>query len=250
MAITIGNTFQDTDISSIPAFDSGTGSNRVLVAAIVMAFAADNAIIGLSYGGNAMTALAAQQNDTNGWSGVRVFYLVNPPTGSNSFVATTEDNEVANMVAMVLDGVDTAAPIGTPNSAGGEGTTASVTLAQTATGNLLIAGVSNGTDSATITGTGGSTVEEIDAGGWWVRGALVSKPTTGAGTLAIATSNTDDGWAIQGVEFRALAEPTGGLPRIKIADTFVTKPIKHRASGTFTTKPLKIKVGGSFINAV
>ncbi len=43
--------------------------------------------------------------------------------------------------------------------------------------------------------------------------------------------------------------PTGFTRKIKIAGTFVDKPIKEKKAGTFQDKPISIKVGGTFQDA-
>lgn len=186
MAITLGNTSSKTDTGSgdTTSFDSGTGSDRILV----MGFsnfdttAADRQVSSVSYGGDALTKVTNSVAD-NGTSNGRaeIWYKVAPKTGANNIVVTFAGaNNITNSdyFYAIFNGVDQTNPINTSgNHTTTGGTQDRITLTTTVDGCMLV-DVNNGDAGGQTLGAGQSSL--MDLNGSTGRGSY--KLVAGAGS--------------------------------------------------------------------
>lgn len=116
-------TFNDCDCSSQSfAHDAGSGSNRLLVVTVILSDeAADKDVSAISYGGTNM--FSNKHVDYAGGQGagrIQVFYLSNPPSGSNTVSLTLDSSNKVTTVVSNITGVDTTSPLDTALTAGGK----------------------------------------------------------------------------------------------------------------------------------
>jgi hypothetical protein len=204
MAIAVTNAYEKVNSTSIPAYNSGTGSDRALVVVHVCFTASPTA---MSYGGQAMT-LADSQLDGDSYAKTFLYYLMNPPAGSNSFSITGGTTARELFFAVTLTGVNTN-EIGNKAKALGQSVLSSVNITPNAAGNLIIYGVSSGSDAA-ITAAGGATLINEAANSGNGEGAMLSLATTGLTPQAAQANVFNDFWTTVAVEFKAAATANTG----------------------------------------
>lgn len=201
MAIAVTNPYKKTNSTSIPAYNSGTAANSCLVVVHICFNASPTAI---SYGSKPMT-LVDSQLDGDSWGKTFLYYLMNPPTGSNSFSITGGTTANEAFFAATLTGVNTN-EIGGKSKASGDSAIASSSLTPVATGNLIIFGVSSGTATA-VSALGGSTL--INTANNTSGGAgMLSLPTTGNTPQTVQATMPNDFWTIVAAEFKAAGTTT------------------------------------------
>jgi hypothetical protein len=142
------------------AFTVNTGGSNV-VAFCILAFGTTvgAAITGVTYGGQAMTSCGAPEAGTAVNLNVQAFYLVNPPTGSNTLAVTgnTFVGEIyANLVA--FQGVNQSTPV-RPSTYQGTNQATGTTITLTITSSTLdltlsVVSAFNGTTSTNQTSDG------------------------------------------------------------------------------------------------
>ena len=86
-----------------------TGANRILIVGV--AHTDFSTTIGVTYDGNAMTLIASQGDNTYDDNMCRLFYIINPSTGSNNIVVTPSESEQMIAGASSFTGVDQSDPI-------------------------------------------------------------------------------------------------------------------------------------------
>jgi hypothetical protein len=108
-----GTPVQGTTSPTSDAFTvTASGTNRCAFAAIAYDIAAGMSVTGVTYGGQAMTSCGAASSNPTSHDYAAVWYLVNPPTGSNSLaitVAGTITDIYRNLVAFT--GVNQTTPV-------------------------------------------------------------------------------------------------------------------------------------------
>lgn len=208
MAVAVGSGYEKANSSSIPSYNAGTGSDRVLIVCVGISSGSSQNVTAVTYGGQSMT-LVDRQTDPDGWSEIAVFYLLNPPSGSNSFVVTSSANADAAFFACVVTGASTSS-IGNSAKASGNSASPGVSLTPTAADSVMVFGVSSGTDTTAIsTRVGSSLVNEIaNTGNYRAAQLYLAASNTSAHTLGATAAN--DYWAIVGVEVKA----AGGAPAV------------------------------------
>ncbi|MGI0087089.1 MAG: LamG-like jellyroll fold domain-containing protein, partial [Nitrosotalea sp.] len=212
----------------------GNNNYRVLVVGISVQSGTNNVVSTVKDGSTAftyITSVVASHGGTHVED--EMWYLINPPIGSNTITATLTAGTTANMVMGVtsLYGVDNSTTIGTPvtNISGGQGsTTPSVAVTTTKTNSWVVDSLSVASNTGAQTtgatqssplysGTVGSTL-----GGF---GSDSSTTTTGSYTSSwlLGASST---WAEIGVEFI----PSGikaPLESLALSDTLFLQRVKH-----------------------
>lgn len=198
MAIALGNssTHTDSGAGDTTSFDSGAGSNRILVVGFSNydSTAADRQVSGVTYGGQALTKVTNSVGD-NGTSNGRaeLWYLINPPTGSNNLIVTFAGaNDVINSdyFYAVFTGVDQSTPINTSgNHTTTGGTQDRITLTTTVADCMLI-DVNNGDAGGQTLGSGQTSL--MDLSGSTGRGSYKLATTTGAYNMDMNTGSNDN----------------------------------------------------------
>lgn len=184
--ITLGNTTTRTDSGSGDsfAFDSGSGSNRLLIAGFSSfdTTADDRKVLSCSYGGNALTSVvgAIADNGTSNGRGA-IWYLVAPPTGSNTFSVTFDGaNDITNSdyFLAIFNNVDQSNPINdSDNHTTVAGTQDRITLTTTNIGEMLV-DVNNGDAGGQTLGAGQTSIMDLSG-------------STGRGSYKLATVATN-----------------------------------------------------------
>ena len=97
-------------------------------------------------------------------------------------------------------------------------------------------------------------VVEGDLIGFWISGGIIDRDFSGDGYFFLSGDQfgagqqtyTDTADRTLSVHATGAGASAGVTRKIKIAGTFVDKPIKTKVAGVFVDKPIKIKVGGVF----
>lgn len=185
--------------------DTCTGTNRLAVVGFGLGASSDTGAIPVAatYGGVSMTAttLVHSNNATTGF--VQMFYMINPPSGTNTVSLTIAGPTTAALEggSLCFNGVDQVTGIQHFNSAFGSSTTPSATITS-ATGNMVVAFVTNGdviasssqTSRYIVNNTGGAT-----AAGCCNAGATAA----GGASVAMGWTVTNDNWAVVGMDIIA-----------------------------------------------
>ena len=192
--IEIGNTatHNDQGAGDTFAFDSGSGSNRILI----IGFANydetvnDRQVSAITYGGQSLTKHTASVADNATDSGrSELWYLINPPTGSNNVAITFAGaNDIANsdLFLAIFTGVDQGTPIDTGSgSTTVQGTQDRITLTTTIDDCMLV-DVNNGNAGPMTIGAGQTSL--LDASGSTGRGSY--KLVAGAGNYNMDMDRT------------------------------------------------------------
>lgn len=182
-----------------------TGSNRILIVGAAVGCLSDAITTTATYNGVSMTSVGSRvltNNQVN--SGyVQMWSLIAPATGANTVQITASASvDAFSAGSTSFTGVDQTTPLGTPATAFGSSTTASVAVAGTTSGNMIV-------DAACL----GSAFSSSGQTRRWQRN---TNTTTGAGNGAGSTAaaggsvtmseiGTADWWGIIAVEVLAAA---------------------------------------------
>ncbi len=173
----------------------------------------DQGANGVSYGGQALNqAISEKASSSSGAEWVQIWYLTNPPSGSNTVDVTFGINDSPNGVAAIsYFGVDSADPIGAVagNSDTDSSTTVSVTISTTAADSVIVGGLGHhGGDTDPHDHGGDVTTEHFDeaSGGATssdsgYAGGEIMTTATGFYTFQW-TGNTSDDYAIACIELK------------------------------------------------
>jgi len=187
-----------------------TGGNILLVVLASRHFT--NTVSSITYAGQALTLKSGpiDQPDTGGQRGrIWLYYLVNPPSGSNTLAYTLSSATYANACsAEIWSGVDTGDPFGTVATASGDPSPATVNVTSSSVQTVVDAvGIFGGT---TIAVGGGQTSRDTrdgdDGGGNYsnTRAGHSSEPGAGSVTMSwtFSDAHASAGWCIIGVPLK------------------------------------------------
>lgn len=163
---------------------------------------ADRNITGVTFGGQSLTQLA--QVDDASWLNCEMWYLANPTVSTNDITVTYAGAGVLQMGGggVNFSGVDTASPWGTPVTAIGSGTTATVDVTGVNSGEWTIGGIASDAEGG-ITETGTLLWEVQNVGSDTSYG---SQYKTSTGTVAMSWTQASTGWTV----VSAALKPSGG----------------------------------------
>jgi hypothetical protein len=211
--------------------------------------ATSSAVTGVTYGGQALTRAAfinwgTSKNEASLW------YLVNPPTGSNTVAVTAifigvEANHVT-AGAISFSGVNTAAPLGTAvsskNDTGGSGS-ASLTVNSTTSGNYVLSQIGTAAGGETATSSTLTWKLDVSPSGGGDNAAMAYAPSSG-GNVTLGYAFTSDWWGAQAVEVKAA--PAGPGPRDLRGTAAGTATVEGALSGaTITGLPFATSVSSN-----
>lgn len=212
-AITCGNATALNNVAPTGAtetisYTTPVGSHQILFAAVAIR-ATTITINSATHAGNAMTAVAAQSFLSP--VAVRLFYIVNPTSGTNNVVITNSAKPLADAeVVFVCSGVDTTDPVHDPTSATGSTSSISLTvpailssdmIVDMVAQNLLTTAPTVGADQTVL--SNGTDSAELGYGSSYQSGA--------SGGAMSWTTGISGSWAAQSVAlnaFGASAAPT------------------------------------------
>jgi fibronectin-binding autotransporter adhesin len=168
-----------------------SGTNRILIVAAHINFRNSSLVSSITYGGQSLTKLAAVQNGTA--DDDEIWYLLNPPTGTNTVIATTTPGLLASTGAVFsatsFVGVNQSIPFGTVATSTGSGTALTVSP-PSAAGDIVIGFASR--DATTLTLSQSGTLTQLYPS--TAVGTTVGR-ITGIGSMVTATTTTTTlGW--------------------------------------------------------
>lgn len=185
---------------------SCSGAERLLTADIVF-YHTSSELLSVTFNGVEMTAVPGGSYDPGGDFHIRPYYMINPPTGSQTFSYQFNGSVFdSGVVIRSWNGADQTTPYGTPVQATGSSTTPTVN-ASSATGEFVIDGmliIHSGTLSV---GAGQTQVANAVAPNGYIK--YGGSYAAGAGTVTMDWSNTSSQfWATVAVPVK----PSSGAP--------------------------------------
>src|SRR5436309_684242 len=215
-AVTVGETsagVENDAQSSLSFLHTTSGTNRLLVVGVTQKNSPVRSVSSVTYAGQAMTSAGSAVNASG--AGAHIYYLVAPPTGPNTVVATLSGSASGMSVgAVTFTGVNQTTPVGTFASATGSGTAASVTVTSNS-GEIVVDTVSSASSSTQTPGAG-QTLQWTSPG---TQGGDRGSISTEAGASAVTMTWTvgNAAWAIGAVGIK----PAAGCSSVSDA-TYVT----------------------------
>ena len=164
-------------------------SNRVLIACVSSYGGSAPTITGVTWNGDAMTAVPNSESYQSGSNNrTQIYYIIAPDTGSHSIVASFSGSATCGIGGMSFYNVDQTTPVGAGNTSSATSTaTSSLALTPTVTGSWIIAMISSSSSLGSATGLTQSYTEGTNA---LLRGGRNESPTIGsANTVGWGTSN-------------------------------------------------------------
>src|SRR3989475_102101 len=213
------------------SFTVGTGANRLLIVGGTV----DNfAITGVTYGGTALTQAVADTQKPTG----SIWYLVNPPSGTASFVVTSTPSKGAIVGVISFTGVDQSTPIpttATNDNANGRTSPATVSITNANANSWVMDLVGSGHIGGFTNGASTTTQWNLDSGSTNAGASSTTGPLSPSTVTNFSwTLPTPDAWADVAVEIK----PFAGTSQIISTTTgnFMVEPdISASATGTPTT---------------
>ena len=164
MAIAFDTSSQGTAGADPSGSHTCTGSDRLL---IVIVGSATDTNTGVTYNGVAMTQVTATSYPGAGYQGLKMWYLNNPASGSNT-IAVTSSNAGTNYTAQSFTGCDQTSSVvdssAVNNNATGT-TSLTVTTTVVASNCWLVGGSSNNQGTEVFGGTGTTVRQYTGQGG-------------------------------------------------------------------------------------
>lgn len=177
-----------------------------LLVFVTSATGSANLITGVTYNSVSATLLKYQTSGSGGAGGVSVYRLASPASGSHTVAVTASSGLICGASISVTGGDGTAGTaVGT--SSPGNATAITTSVASTATGGLIAAGVCSGSGQAPWTATNSGTLRysgNINSSGGANNVAGDTTVSTGGGssqTVGIS-GNSSDFWGIVAVEIK------------------------------------------------
>lgn len=208
------------------AYNSGTtGSNRILMVGISYRNGDSETVSAATYGGQAMTQVGTAQVSANTAPDGRIYiyYLLNPPTGSNTLQVNWNSalDQGSVIGAVTYAGVDQTTPLRAFASASGISTAPAATV--TSAANDLVFGIVSGrtTSNYALAGSGGTSLWSARPFNGQTAGAGQSK-TGAASSVTLNWSGSSAEWVAGGVALRPAA---AGTP----TTTFTQTPVQCSA---------------------
>jgi hypothetical protein len=166
-------------------------SNLAAFACVAWDIASPSAtsISSVTYGGQAMTAAGAVAATNNNYA--NIYYLVNPPTGSNNLVVTWSGAAEIYTDLLSFSGVNQTTPVRAYQSHAGSSANPSITISSSASPGDLIMGcvdnINTGTNQTLVSGTAGgydaAAVDHSTVSGTSVTDAWTSSATSWSQTV-------------------------------------------------------------------
>lgn len=165
----------------------------------------------ITYGGHAMTSLGSiATNNTSSNGGVLLYGITGQSSGNNTVLVETSANPTDVMIGNSISFTGATA-FGTAVTSSGSGTSESVTVTGTTSGNLVVAVEAHGSNGTNTWTTGTQRFDdEVSA----ASGAsnLSGGTLAAGGSVTPAVTIISDVWGMIGVEVQATAGPTSGPP--------------------------------------
>lgn len=177
-------------------YTTPAGSDLVLFLGFAMRDATDT-ISSATHAGNAMTAVAAEASGPP--IHTRIFYIINPTSGSNNVVATSSGTPLAwAAVVWTCSGVNTAAPVHDATNANGVSATASVTVPNLVAGDVVVDIMGQDIPAGDPTVGADQTTLHLGNDAVEIAWGASYQAAAAGGVMSWGLADSDD-WAIQGV---------------------------------------------------
>lgn len=214
-AITCGNA--TTVLNAVPAdpetiaYTTPAGTNQILFVGVGDRNGPPPLdAVSVTHAGNAMTATGAQA--VNGTAGSRLYYIVNPTSGTNNVVVDWPGAPLTDAIIIwTCNGVDTTNPIASATSANGNSTAPSVTVT-TATGEVVVDFMFTALQTTAPTEGANQTLFGATSDGTEAACGASYQQGVDGGVMSWTISSHP--WATQGVSLRPLRTGARGLPLI------------------------------------
>jgi hypothetical protein len=154
----------------------------------------------VTFGAQNLTKLS-DADDAN-WVSAEIWYLANPTVSTNTITVTCSSSDQVGAGAANFGGVDTTTPWGTPVTASGSSTTATVNVTSVNSGEWTIGAI--GSDSETGITESGTLIWEIE--NIWSDTSAGAQYKTTTGTVTMSWTQANTGWAVLAVALK----PSGG----------------------------------------
>lgn len=189
-----------------------TGSNLLLTVNAIMSAAPESGqTLSVTYNGVSMNSVLGivEADPANGGNHgyLNMFYLAAPATGANTVLVTmvgTVSGVILLGGSVSFTGVDQVTPVSNAVSAGGVGTSASLSVSSAA-GNMVIDGICNGTGAPASTQTTRWS-EAVNSSRWSGNGGQSS--AAGAASVNMGYTITSDHWGMIGFNINAVGAAT------------------------------------------
>lgn len=180
-----------------------SGSQRLIIVTATLDIGTEaGRTLSATCDGVSMTSFGVVHSNNGAAGYVQMWRLVGQASGSNAIVITMTGTTSGVFIlggSVSFNGVDQTTPVGTPVTGFGGGTTASITVAS-ATGNMVIDGIANG---SSITSSTQTNRWKLNLNGNSGAGNAASSTAAGASSVTMQYAITNDIWAMIGVNVRA-----------------------------------------------
>ena len=208
--ISVGTTssLQSSSTSSLSfSHNVAAGDNRLLLVSVALGATSQlgnpPSMTSVTYGGTAMTLVGSQVSGSASSNDDTVSYIyrmVAPPVGTANVVVTLGGNGAVAAGATTFYNVDQTTPLGTFASAGGFGSTPSVTVSS-ATGQVVFGTVA-ADENPTLTTGGGQTSRWLYNAYGPTSGAASTEAGASSVTFSYSSTDGSQDWAISAVPVR------------------------------------------------
>lgn len=189
-----------------------TGSNLLLVVGVGVGSTNDASVTTTVKYNNVSMTSAGKMHSNNGTNGyVELFYLVNPTTGANTAVVTSNTSVTSLEGGSIsFTGVDQTTPVSNATTAAGSGTTPTVNVSS-ATGNMVVDAVVNGSPIASSSQTNRWLNNWSNSS---AAGNAAQSTAAGAASVTMSYTVTSDWWGIAAMNINAYIPPNPSIATV------------------------------------
>ena len=169
-------------------------------------------VTGVTYNGVAMTAIASSDSTDSNWAACRWYRLFSPSVGTaNIVVSCVGANQSSCNAVSFIDADIAGTPLGTPSVANNTTTNPSLTVVDSASGNIVVSLCVNDNEGGASAPTSGTVI--LDAEDVETDTDHTSQYQTASGGNTVCTfsnAGSGSGWAISGVAVKGVSAGGGG----------------------------------------
>jgi hypothetical protein len=180
-----------------------SGTDRLLTVGLSVGRGQNTMVSGATYDGVSMTeaGLVFSNNQNDGY--IQLFYLVNPPTGAHTVLATCDISRDLVAGSVSFTGVDQTTPVSNIVTSFGSSAPPNITVTS-GSDNMAVAVVGNG-----------SSITSSDKDDRWLNnfnnlsasGNAIQSTAAGASSVAFTYSANSDWWGAVGMNINAVSTP-------------------------------------------
>ena len=165
-----------------------------------------------TWNGTAMTAVASSESDDANFCGVEWFYIKNPTTGTHDVVVDWGPQTNVKSAITVISFIDadvSGTTFGTASISTASATNPTVTVADSANGDIVVS-IVNTDGSSSATNQAGTLIYDAEDIGSDIDINAQYQTATGTNTVCSWTNSTTDPYAASGVAVKGIAAAAGG----------------------------------------